>query len=88
MTTQHDHQIAFYRTKDGEVSLNVNVQDETIWLTQDQMAQLFKKRKASISEHIRNIFQEEELDRSATVRKFRTVQEEGLPKARPMNQKS
>lgn len=77
MTPQHDHQIAFYRTEDGGVSLHVNIQDETIWLTQDQMAQLFEKGKASISEHIRNIFEEEELDRSATVRKFRTVQVEG-----------
>lgn len=77
MTLQHDHQIAFYRAEDGEVSLHVNIQDETIWLTQDQMAQLFERGKASISEHIRNIFKEQELDQSATVRDFRTVQLEG-----------
>ena len=77
MTRQHDHQIAFYQTEDGGVSLQVNIQDETIWLTQDQMAQLFEKGKASISEHIQNIFKEEELDQSATVRNFRTVQVEG-----------
>ena len=77
MATPHDQQIAFYKTEDGTLALNVNIQEETIWLTQEQMGHLFEKGKATISEHIRNIFEEGELDRSATVRNFRTVQLEG-----------
>ena len=77
MATPHDQQIAFYQAEDGALALNVSIQDETIWLTQEQMGRLFEKGKATISEHIRNIFEEGELDRLATVRKFRTVQLEG-----------
>ena len=77
MTSQQDQQIAFYKTDDSVLSLNVSIQDETIWLTQEQMGRLFEKGKATISEHIRNIFKEGELEHSSTVRKFRTVQMEG-----------
>nr|WP_275067099.1 virulence RhuM family protein [Leptospira bandrabouensis] len=53
------------------------MEDETVWLTQAQICELFQKSKSTISEHIKNVFEEGELDRDATVRNFRTVQNEG-----------
>ena len=58
-----------YKTSDNKVSINVQIQDETVWLTQEQMAELFDKSKKTISEHIRNIYLEGELTESATMRK-------------------
>lgn len=58
-----------YNTPDNKVSINVQVEDETVWLTQEQMAELFDKSKKTISEHIRNIYLEGELTELATMRK-------------------
>ena len=58
-----------YKTPDDKVSINVQIQDETVWLTQEQMAELFDKSKKTISEHIRNIYLEGELTELATMRK-------------------
>ena len=58
-----------YKTSDNKVSINVQIQDETVWLTQEQMAELFDKSKKTISEHIRNIYLEGELTELATMRK-------------------
>ena len=58
-----------YKTSDNNVSINVQIQDETVWLTQEQMAELFDKSKKTISEHIRNIYLEGELTELATMRK-------------------
>lgn len=66
-----------YVSQSGDVKVDVLLQDETVWLTQDGMQKLFEKAKATISEHIKNIFEEGELQNEATVRKFRTVQKEG-----------
>ncbi len=63
--------------KDGQILLPVQVEAESIWLTQKQMAELFEKSVKTISEHIGNIYKEGELQRNATVRKFRIVQIEG-----------
>ena len=57
--------------------IDVYFEDETIWMTQKSMTQMYQVAKSSISEHIKNIYQEGELDEGATVRKFRTVQMEG-----------
>jgi len=70
----HNH-IAMYQS--GEIELDISIQEETIWLTQKQIVELFDSSKANISEHIKAIFDSNELQRSATVRKFRTVQNEG-----------
>jgi len=67
----------FYTTDEGEVNVEVFLQDETVWLTQKAMAELFGVVKSTISEHLSNIYDSEELDKEATVRKFRTVQQEG-----------
>lgn len=69
--------ILIYENQDGNIKIDVRLQEETVWLTQTQMAQLFGKDKRTISEHIGNVFSEGELDKSSTVRNFRTVQTEG-----------
>jgi hypothetical protein len=66
--------------KDSQISdfqIEVRVEHETIWLTQNQIVSLFASSKANVSEHIKNIFLSKELEPEATVRKFRTVQIEG-----------
>jgi hypothetical protein len=71
------NQIVIYTGEDGQSRLEVKFQGETVWLTQAQLVDLFQSSKANISEHIKNIFLEGELDKNSTVRKFRTVQKEG-----------
>ena len=70
-------QIVIYQTNTGQTHLEVTLKDETIWLSQAQMVELYEKNKRTISEHINNIFKEGELQQESTVRKFRTVQIEG-----------
>jgi hypothetical protein len=66
-----------YKSEDGRTRIDVMLKAETLWLTQKQLTELFGKAKGTISEHIKNIFEDEELTREATVRFFRTVQKEG-----------
>ena len=66
-----------YRTDDGQVKLEVRLQDETVWLTQQMMAELFQTTVPNISMHIRNVYEEGELLHEATVKKFLTVRREG-----------
>ncbi len=66
-----------YQTEDGQVRLDVRLQDETVWLTQPLMAELFQTTQQNISQHIRNIFEEEELTPEATHKKFLSVRREG-----------
>jgi prophage maintenance system killer protein len=69
--------LVIYQTQDGDVSMNVLVEDDTVWLTQAQIVILFNSSKANMSEHIKNIYATEELKKESTVRKFRTVRQEG-----------
>ena len=69
--------ILIYQTEDGKTRIEVRLQDETVWLSLNQMADLFQRDKSVISRHIRNIFQEGELAAEATVAKYATVQAEG-----------
>lgn len=69
--------IIIYQTDDGKTSLEVNLKEETVWLHQKQMAELFDKNYKTISKHINNIYREAELERKATVSYFETVQIEG-----------
>ena len=62
--------ILIYRTKDNEIRIETRLKDETVWLTQDQMAMLFGKAKSTINEHIKNIYAEEELEENQTLKKF------------------
>jgi hypothetical protein len=69
--------IIIYQTEHGITKIETRLEDETVWLTQSQLCELFQKSKSTISEHISNIFGERELDEISTVRNFRTVQVEG-----------
>ena len=69
MTENASANFLLYKTADNKVSINVQIEDETVWLTQEQMAELFDKSKKTISEHIRNIYLEGELTELATMRK-------------------
>ena len=70
-------EIIIYQADEASTRLDVRIDSETLWLTQNQIVELFDSSKANISEHIKNIFLTKELDENATVRKFRTVQNEG-----------
>lgn len=70
-------EIILYTTDDGLTKLDVQLEDETVWLTQDQMASLFGKVKSTISEHIKHIFEEGELEEKSVVRKSRTTAADG-----------
>jgi len=70
-------EILIYQTEDGLTKINVNMQDETVWLSLDQMAELFQRDKSTVSRHIKNVFEDGELTRDSTVAKFATVQSEG-----------
>jgi hypothetical protein len=65
--------IVLYRTEDGRTRNQCRFENETIWLTQAQIAELFDKDVRTVNEHLVNVFDEGELDRSATIRKFRIV---------------
>ena len=71
-------EIIIYQTPDGTTNLDVRLENENIWLTQAQMVMLFDSSKANISEHVKHIYETQELEESATVRKFRTVRTEKL----------
>ncbi len=63
-------EILLYQTQDGSIRIETRMQDETVWLTQEQMSLLFDKAKSTVNEHIKNIYREKELEQSMTMRKF------------------
>lgn len=69
--------IMMYTTEDGLTKIEVTLDEDTVWLSLDQMAELFQRDKSTVSRHIKNIFSEGELRQEATVAKFATVQTEG-----------
>lgn len=70
-------EIIIFQTEDGETKLNVNLRDESVWLSLDQMSVLFGRDKSTISRHIRNVFAEGELTPSAVVANFATTAADG-----------
>jgi len=70
-------EILIYQTDDGLTNIEVKVQEETVWLTQQQMADLFQTSRTNVVEHIKNIYDENELDKESTCRNFRQVRKEG-----------
>lgn len=66
-----------YTTPDGKKKLEVNLKDETLWLSLDQIAELFQRNKSTISRHIKNIFEESELDVKLVVANFATTVSDG-----------
>ena len=76
-TSHTNSNFILFKTDDQKVTVDVRLEEETVWLTQDQMAMLFDKGRSTITEHILNVFKEGELDENATCRKFRQVRSEG-----------
>ena len=70
-------QILLYKTPDGESRIEVRLQDETVWLSLDQMAELFQRNKSTISRHIKNVFEEGELTKEVVVAKYATTTQHG-----------
>ena len=70
-------QFLIYQSEDGQTKLDVRLEGEAIWLSQKQLAELYGKSKKTVSEHIRNIFEDKELESAAVVRKFRTTAADG-----------
>ena len=70
-------EILIYQSDDGLTNVEVKIQDETVWLTQQQMAELFQTSRTNVVEHIKHIYDEGELDEISTCRKFRQVRKEG-----------
>ena len=77
MKSGKNEDIVIFKTDDESVNVDVHFEDETAWLTQDQMAQLFGKAKSTINEHIKNVFAEGELVEDVAVRKFRITTQHG-----------
>ena len=71
------NEILIYQTEDGQTKIDVKFQNETVWLTQAQLCELYQTSKSNISEHIKHIFEEGELEEKAVVRKFRITAADG-----------
>ncbi len=69
--------VIIYQTEDGRTKVDVRFEDETAWLTQAQLVNLYQSSKSNVSEHIKHIFEEGELEEKAVVRKFRTTAADG-----------
>ena len=76
MKSSNDH-VVIFKTDDEKISVDVRFDEETVWLSLDQMADLFERDKSTVSRHIKNVYEEGELERLATVANFATVQNEG-----------
>ena len=74
---QSETNIIFYTTPNGQVSIQVQYEDGSFWLTQKRMAELFDVDVRTINEHLQNIYYSNELQKDATIRKIRIVQQEG-----------
>jgi len=70
-------EILIYQNQDGNIKIDVRLEEETVWLTQEQMAELFGKGRSTVAEHIANVYEEGELESNRTCRKFRQVRQEG-----------
>ena len=73
----NNSEILIYQNPEGSIKIDVRLEEETVWLSQAQLCELFNKSKATISEHIKNVFEEGELDEKVVVRKFRTTTQHG-----------
>ncbi len=77
MEFHKESNLLIYQNQEGNIKIDVHLENETVWLTQDQMATLFGKGRSTITEHISNIYKEEELEQISTRRNFRQVRIEG-----------
>lgn len=74
---ENNTELIIYQTEDGKTKIDVHMENETVWLSLDQMAELFQRDKSTISKHIKNIFAEGELTREAVVANFATTATDG-----------
>jgi hypothetical protein len=74
---EEQNNIVIYQLEDGKTKIDVKIENETVWLSQQQMAELFSTSRTNIVEHINNIYAEEELDKNSTCQNFRQVRKEG-----------
>ena len=72
-----NNQLIIYQTENGRVKIETHFENETVWLNQAQLGELFQKSKATISEHIKNLFKDGELEEELVVRNFRTTTQHG-----------
>lgn len=77
MKTNHNDKMLIYQSADGQIKIDVRFENETVWLSLDQMSTLFGRDKSTISRHIKNIFEEAKLSPDTTIANYATVQEEG-----------
>lgn len=77
MENLNSSNILIYTNDSGSTQIDVRLVDETVWLTQQQMAELFQTSRTNVVEHTKNIYAEGELDEESTCRKFRQVRQEG-----------
>ena len=73
----NNSEILIYQSENGIAKIDVTFMDETVWLSQQQMAELFQTSRTNVVEHIKHIYEEGELDEDSTCRKFRQVRKEG-----------
>ena len=80
MDNENKGQVILFQTEDGQTKLEVQLQDETVWLSIDQMAELFQRNRSTISRHIKNVFEEGELDANVVCANFaHTTKHGALP---------
>ena len=72
-----DNKVIIYTTNDGKTKIDVKLEEETLWLTHAQMCELYQTSKSNVSEHIKHIFEDGELNEDSVVRKFRTTADDG-----------
>lgn len=77
MTDCNNSEILIYQSENGVTKINVKIVDDTVWLTQAQLCELYQTSKSNVSEHIKHIFEEGELEQASVVRKFRTTGADG-----------
>ena len=77
MPNKKENKLVLYKDDEGKLSVNTLFADEDVWLTQAQLVEIYKSSKSNISEHLRNIFNDNELDKEVVVRKFRTTTQHG-----------
>ena len=81
-------EILIYQNPEGSIKIDVRLEEETVWLTQSQMAMLFGKGRTTITEHIQNVFKEGELDENSVCRNFRLTADDGKTKEQSIVQRS
>ena len=72
-----ENKIVIYQTEDGQTQIDVRLENESVWLTQAQMVELFQTTKQNVSLHVGNVFKESELEQEGTVKEYLTVHKEG-----------